>query len=142
MDQRERPKDVDLAKLSSTRYATMLGNEDTRADRRSKNDHNAATSDAPVPEKPAELQDAVHVRKVTKPNAEQWAAKHAVSALPPFAGEPEKWVRFISSYKRSTSLCGFSEEENIERLHASLKGPALNLVEGLLILPGTLEEAL
>uniref|UniRef100_A0A182HFM3 Peptidase A2 domain-containing protein n=1 Tax=Anopheles arabiensis TaxID=7173 RepID=A0A182HFM3_ANOAR len=142
MDQREQPKDVDLAKLSSTRYATMLGNEDTSADRRSKNDHNAATSDAPVPEKPAEQQDAVQVRKVTKPNAEQWAARHAVSALPPFAGEPEKWVRFISSYKSSTALCGFSEEENIERLHTSLKGPALNLVEGLLMLPGTLEEAL
>ena len=79
---------------------------------------------------------------LTIPNAEQWAARHAVSALPPFAGEPEKWVRFISSYKRSTALCRFSEEENIERLHASLKGPALNLVEGLLMLPGTLEEAL
>ncbi|XP_041768525.1 uncharacterized protein LOC121591728 isoform X4 [Anopheles merus] len=59
MDQREQPKDVDLAKLSSTRYATMLSNEDTSADRRSKNDLNAATSNAPVPEKPAEQQDAV-----------------------------------------------------------------------------------
>uniref|UniRef100_A0A182NMR0 Uncharacterized protein n=1 Tax=Anopheles dirus TaxID=7168 RepID=A0A182NMR0_9DIPT len=70
------------------------------------------------------------------------AARHAVSALPTFAGEPDKWVRWLSSYNRSTAFCGFSEDENIERLHASFNGTALNLVEGLFMLPSEAIETL
>lgn len=62
----------------------------------------------------------------------QIAARHIVKQLPTFDGNPKEWARFLSSFNRSTDLCGFSNGENLERLRQSLRGSALEAVEGRL----------
>ena len=55
----------------------------------------------------------------------------AAKKLPEFSGNPLDWVHFIESYRTSTNLCGFSERENIGRLHAALSGKARDTVRTL-----------
>lgn len=42
-----------------------------------------------------------------------------IKQLPIFDGNPKEWARFIASFERSTDLCGFSNDENLERLRQS-----------------------
>uniref|UniRef100_A0A182T0F2 Uncharacterized protein n=1 Tax=Anopheles maculatus TaxID=74869 RepID=A0A182T0F2_9DIPT len=70
-DKRERSKDVDLAKLSSTRYASVLNNNEIsgrRAEIQSRNDISVA------PEEAAKQHATVQVRKVNIPSQAQIAA--------------------------------------------------------------------
>ncbi|XP_055585092.1 uncharacterized protein LOC129737945 [Uranotaenia lowii] len=57
--------------------------------------------------------------------------------LPVFNGNPEDWSQFISSYRNSTSVCGFSDSENLLRLQKSLKGSALDAVRSNLYEPAS-----
>lgn len=73
------------------------------------------------------------------------ASRHAQSqrsALPEFSGDPKEWPIFISAYYYSTEDCGYSDQENLIRLQKSLKGQARVDVEGLLLSPETVFEAL
>uniref|UniRef100_A0A182NXA4 Uncharacterized protein n=1 Tax=Anopheles dirus TaxID=7168 RepID=A0A182NXA4_9DIPT len=73
----------------------------------------------------------------------QIAARHASSReLPTFSGFPDEWPLFIASYEHSTTICGYSDDENLLRLQKALKGAALEAVGPLLFLPSGLREAI
>uniref|UniRef100_A0A182RWV2 Uncharacterized protein n=1 Tax=Anopheles funestus TaxID=62324 RepID=A0A182RWV2_ANOFN len=66
----------------------------------------------------------------------QEAARKAIpKELPVFSGNVEQWPLFIATYERSTILCWFSDDENLIRLQGALRGPALELVDHLMLLP-------
>ncbi|XP_055622405.1 uncharacterized protein LOC129765971 [Toxorhynchites rutilus septentrionalis] len=70
------------------------------------------------------------------PTPQQLAARQVMSReLPPFSGNPEDWPLFISSYRNSTQVCGYSEAENLARLQRCLRGHALEIVRSRLLLP-------
>ncbi|XP_053686266.1 uncharacterized protein LOC128735804 [Sabethes cyaneus] len=67
----------------------------------------------------------------------QIAARQAVSKdLPIFSGNPEEWPVFMSMYNRTTTMCGFTDDENIVRLQKSLKGKAYDAVKSRLMHSG------
>lgn len=73
--------------------------------------------------------------------ATQVSARHVISKeLPSFSGNPEEWPLFISSYENSTRTCGFSDDENLIRLHKCLKGKALEAVRFKLLLPSAVND--
>ena len=51
--------------------------------------------------------------------------------LPEFSGNPLDWIHFLESYRTSTDSGGFSDRENIGRLHAALRGKARDAVRTL-----------
>ncbi|KAI5633558.1 hypothetical protein NE865_13717 [Phthorimaea operculella] len=53
--------------------------------------------------------------------------------LPIFFGDPMEWLAFKQAYEESTSLCNFSEKENLWRLRKCLRGAAKDAVSALLI---------
>lgn len=53
--------------------------------------------------------------------------------LPSFAGDSLEWLKFKRAYELSTDLGGYSEGENITRLHECLRGDAKEAVSALLI---------
>lgn len=55
--------------------------------------------------------------------------------LPTFAGSPEEWPIFLSMFNSSTTMCGYSNEENVIRLQKSLKGKAYEAVKSRLMHP-------
>lgn len=63
--------------------------------------------------------------------------------LPIFYGKPEEWPMFISRFNNSTTTCGFSHQENLDRLQKCLKGNALEAVRSRLLsaesVPGIIE---
>ncbi|XP_062713286.1 uncharacterized protein LOC109410494 [Aedes albopictus] len=66
----------------------------------------------------------------------QLAARQAVSKdLPQFSGNPEDWPLFITTFNNTTTMCGFTNEENIFRLQKSLKGRAFEAVKSRLVHP-------
>uniref|UniRef100_A0A182PYU0 Uncharacterized protein n=1 Tax=Anopheles epiroticus TaxID=199890 RepID=A0A182PYU0_9DIPT len=70
-------------------------------------------------------------------------ARQAIETeLPTFSGTVTEWPIFYAHFKRSSAACGFAEEENLLRLQRALRGPALEAVEDLLLLPNSLEETL
>ncbi|OXA36889.1 Xin actin-binding repeat-containing protein 1 [Folsomia candida] len=62
--------------------------------------------------------------------------------LPFFSGRPEEWPSFISTFKRTTTSCGFTDAENVERIRKCLKGDAAKSVERLLVSPESLPKVL
>uniref|UniRef100_A0A182PX49 Uncharacterized protein n=1 Tax=Anopheles epiroticus TaxID=199890 RepID=A0A182PX49_9DIPT len=75
------------------------------------------------------------------PNQEE-ARKAIPKELPIFSGAVEEWPLFIATYERTTALCGFSDDENLVRLQRALRGPALDSVDHLLLLPNGLANAM
>ncbi|XP_062704081.1 uncharacterized protein LOC134286482 [Aedes albopictus] len=66
----------------------------------------------------------------------QLAARQAISKdLPTFSGDPEEWPLFLSTFTSTTTLCGFTNDENIVRLQRSLKGRAYEAVKSRLLHP-------
>jgi hypothetical protein len=49
--------------------------------------------------------------------------------LPAFSGRAEEWLAFLSKYERTTTVCGFTDDENLLRLQRCLKGEALKAVQ-------------
>ena len=65
---------------------------------------------------------------------EKYLARQAITKdLPIFGGEVREWPLFFSTYRKSTEACGYSANENINRLQKCLKGPALEAVRALLM---------
>lgn len=74
---------------------------------------------------------------------EQLAARQSLPKdLPEFNGNPKKWVEFITTYEQTTSLCGYTNAENLVRLRNRLKGTAYRMVESCLLMPSTVPEAI
>ena len=72
----------------------------------------------------------------TVPKLEQFISRQSLrKELPTFDGNPLDWPNFICQYKNTTEICGFSNEENQNRLQKCLKGKAKEVVQTLLILP-------
>ncbi|XP_055609362.1 uncharacterized protein LOC129756488 [Uranotaenia lowii] len=68
----------------------------------------------------------------------QLAARSVFSKeLPTFAGNPEEWPLFYSSYLTGTRECGLTNAENLIRLQRCLKGEALEAVRSSLLIPET-----
>lgn len=65
----------------------------------------------------------------------QWMARQSVQSLPIFDGNPQDWQMFQSAFDRTTKLCNFSNDENLDRLQHSLKGVARDLVQGQFYMP-------
>lgn len=64
---------------------------------------------------------------------QQIASRHVVTKdLPHFDGKPEDWPMFISRYNNSTKLCGYTNEENLDRLQKCLKRNAFTAVRSRL----------
>lgn len=53
--------------------------------------------------------------------------------LPSFGGDSLEWLKFKRAYELSTDLGGYSEGENIARLHECLRGDAKEAVSALMI---------
>uniref|UniRef100_A0A182FND9 Peptidase aspartic putative domain-containing protein n=1 Tax=Anopheles albimanus TaxID=7167 RepID=A0A182FND9_ANOAL len=70
------------------------------------------------------------------------ARKGLQKDLPPFKGDPEDWPRYITLYRQTTRMCGYTDEENTVRLQASLRGKALESVKCLLMHPHNLRRAI
>ncbi|XP_058816727.1 uncharacterized protein LOC131680008 [Topomyia yanbarensis] len=69
-------------------------------------------------------------------NRSQIAARHAVSKeLPLFSGDAEEWPIFYSTFNSTTTMCGYTNEENVVRLQKCLKGRALEAVKCRLLHP-------
>ncbi|XP_058817350.1 uncharacterized protein LOC131680654 [Topomyia yanbarensis] len=80
--------------------------------------------------------DNVKEQKKSGPTKSQMAARNGITRkLPTFTGAPEEWPLFYGAYQASNEACGFSDVENLVRLQENLKGPALELVRGQLLLP-------
>lgn len=74
---------------------------------------------------------------------QQINARHSVPReLSNFSGHPEEWPLFLSTYEWSTSVCGFSDSENLIRLQRALKEDALDAVRHLLIHPSCVPAAI
>ncbi|XP_055622908.1 uncharacterized protein LOC129766407 [Toxorhynchites rutilus septentrionalis] len=72
------------------------------------------------------------------PSSQQLAARHVVPReLPCFSGDPVEWPLFLSSFRNSTEMCGYSEGENLMRLQRCLKGNALEAVRSYLMQPSS-----
>lgn len=70
------------------------------------------------------------------PTKLQLAARSGISKkLPTFSGKPEEWPLFFGTYQASNEACGYTDVENLVRLQECLKGPALEMVRGQLLLP-------
>ncbi|XP_065087108.1 uncharacterized protein LOC135708862 [Ochlerotatus camptorhynchus] len=66
----------------------------------------------------------------------QVAARQAVSReLPQFSGTPEEWPLFYSTFTTTTTMCGYTQEENLIRLQKCLKGKAYEAVKCRLMHP-------
>ncbi|XP_062535271.1 uncharacterized protein LOC134204461 [Armigeres subalbatus] len=68
-------------------------------------------------------------------NSGHLAARQTVKDLPKFGGDPEDWPRFIAAYERTSRMCGFRNDELLDRLERSLHDKALNAVKSLLLHP-------
>ncbi|XP_052759175.1 uncharacterized protein LOC128202521 [Galleria mellonella] len=61
------------------------------------------------------------------------ARQISAKELPLYSGEPDEWPLFYRQYISTTRLCGYSDDENIERLARCLKGRARDAVSALLV---------
>ena len=69
-------------------------------------------------------------------NRNHFAARQALPKdLISFSGRPEDWPIFYSTFKSTTQICGFTNEENLVRLQRALKGQALEAVRSRLLMP-------
>ncbi|XP_062538381.1 uncharacterized protein LOC134206670 [Armigeres subalbatus] len=69
---------------------------------------------------------------------QQLSARQVVPKdLPVFTGNPDEWPLFVSSFRNSTAMCGYSHSENLMRLQKCLKGRALEAVLSILLLPSS-----
>lgn len=74
---------------------------------------------------------------------QQMAARQVVPReLPIFTGNPEDWPIFISSYRNSTMMCGYTDAENLMRLQKCLRGNALDVVRSNLLLPSSVPQVM
>lgn len=82
-------------------------------------------------------ESSVHdsIKEEVQLNINHWMARQTVRPLPIYDGKPDEWPMFFSAFERSTKLCGFSNEENLDRLQSALRGVARQLVEGQFYLP-------
>ncbi|XP_062710516.1 uncharacterized protein LOC134288741 [Aedes albopictus] len=72
------------------------------------------------------------------PTGPQIAARQVMPRdLPTFAGDPEDWPIFYSSFRNTTEVCGYSDAENLARLQRCLRGSALDAVRSRLLLPAS-----
>jgi hypothetical protein len=62
--------------------------------------------------------------------------------IPTFSGRAEELPAFLSTYERTTTVCGFTDDENLLRLQRCLKGEALKAVQSLLVSPFNLSTAM
>ncbi|XP_055589038.1 uncharacterized protein LOC129741339 [Uranotaenia lowii] len=76
------------------------------------------------------------------PTVQQLAARHVSKELPVFTGDPMDWPLFISTYRNSTEVCGYSESENLLRLQRSIKGIAKEAVSSFLLHPSTVPKVI
>uniref|UniRef100_A0A182PX71 Uncharacterized protein n=1 Tax=Anopheles epiroticus TaxID=199890 RepID=A0A182PX71_9DIPT len=76
-------------------------------------------------------------------NQSQVSARKCTSReLPVFSGDPKEWMAFISNYEHSTAICGYTNDENMLRLQACLKGKAREAVASCLLYPDSIPEAI
>lgn len=76
-----------------------------------------------------------------QPSSYQIAARQVIPKdLPHFDGNPEDWPLFISNFKTSTQIAGYSDGENLMRLQSCLRGRAKELVKCKLLVPSMVNE--
>ncbi|XP_073821618.1 uncharacterized protein [Musca autumnalis] len=76
-----------------------------------------------------------------QPTAAQIAARQVIPKdLPNFDGNPEDWPLFISNFKNSTEIAGYTDGENLMRLQSCLRGRAKELVKSKLLIPSMVVE--
>ncbi|XP_073821661.1 uncharacterized protein [Musca autumnalis] len=76
-----------------------------------------------------------------QPTAAQIAARQVIPKdLPNFDGNPEDWPLFISNFKNSTEIAGYTDGENLMRLQSCLRGRAKELVKSKLLIPSMVGE--
>lgn len=84
------------------------------------------------PTPPPKPQDLSSGSRLT---SSQIAARHIVKDLPRFGGNPEDWPRFIAAYERTKKMCGFENDELLDRLERCLYDKAQLAVQNLLLHP-------
>ncbi|XP_065365528.1 uncharacterized protein LOC135958553 [Calliphora vicina] len=75
------------------------------------------------------------------PTASQIAARQVIpKELPNFDGNHEDWPLFISNYKNSTEIAGYTDGENLMRLQSCLRDRAKELVKSKFLIPSMVSE--
>ncbi|XP_058448836.1 uncharacterized protein LOC131428813 [Malaya genurostris] len=82
-------------------------------------------------------------KRRTSLTRKQIAARQVVPRdLPKFAGNPEEWPMFLSTFESTSKMCGYTDEENMIRLRSCLRDEAFNTVRSLLMMPSTVPKAI
>jgi hypothetical protein len=79
-----------------------------------------------------EIKELIKVQK-------QILCRQLLQDLPEYSGDPEGWPLFYSQFAQSTLEGNISDSLNIIRLKKALKGPALEAVKAILMLPDNLK---
>ncbi|XP_062714275.1 uncharacterized protein LOC134291033 [Aedes albopictus] len=91
----------------------------------------------------AQLQQMQNQQAMWGQFQQQLSARQVVpKELPVFSGCPEEWPLFVSSFRNSTAMCGYSQAENLMRLQKCLKGRALEAVRSNLLLPSSVPKVM
>lgn len=75
----------------------------------------------------------------TPPN---YMERRSLIDLPEFTGNPAEWCTFITAFTQTTERCAYTNVDNAIRLRQCLKGKAFELIEGLLMFPEDVPEAI
>lgn len=65
-----------------------------------------------------------------------------IPKLPTLTGARAEWISFLTQYKSTTDDYGLTPAENLRRLQESIKGDALALLHGSLLLPSQVDAAI
>ena len=113
------------------------GHQGTRHQQTSATGHQGTSSQQPrvsiVPER-----FQANVFSAFDPSQMQYTVRHGgvrLRDLPTFAGNPEEWPMFLSSFEYTTEEYVYSDVDNLDRLQKALKGKALESVRCLLMHP-------
>ena len=76
------------------------------------------------------------------PRQQAFVPYYKPNKLNDFYGDPQHWPEWINQYHATSAAGRFSDLDNSIRLRESLKGPALMMVKGMLMLPSNVNRAL
>ncbi|XP_055527219.1 uncharacterized protein LOC129719835 [Wyeomyia smithii] len=95
-----------------------------------------ASDQQSIQHNPDKIRDRRKDDNLEGPTSRQLATRQVIGKdLPIFSGNSDEWPIWISNFQRSTTSCGFSDDENLIRLQRCLKGPALEAVRSRLLSP-------
>lgn len=90
-------------------------------------------TEGPIQQLASAIKDLVTTSISTEQHGNLLSRMSTPRELPLFSGDHMEWLFFKNAYEESTSVCKFSQKENLWRLRKCLRGPAKEAVSALLI---------